>query len=82
MSFYRDLLGHREGDFPVCEDVAARSLALPFYPELSEGQVERVTSAARRGARARYSSSLISETPAGIAPVAGVRPVSSKPALS
>ncbi|MEK6229541.1 MAG: DegT/DnrJ/EryC1/StrS family aminotransferase [Actinomycetota bacterium] len=45
MSFYRDLLGHREGDFPVCEDVAARSLALPFYPELSEGQVERVTSA-------------------------------------
>ena len=44
MSFYRDLLGHREGDFPVCEDVAARSLALPFYPGLSEGQVERVTS--------------------------------------
>jgi len=45
MSFYRDLLGHRVGDFPVCEDVAARSLALPFYPELSEGQVQRVTSA-------------------------------------
>ena len=45
MSFYRDLLGHREGDFPVCEDVAARSLALPFHPRLSEGQVERVTSA-------------------------------------
>ena len=45
MSFYRDLLGHREGNFPVCEDVGARSMALPFYPELSEGQVERVVSA-------------------------------------
>ena len=69
MSFYRDLLGHREGDFPVCEDVAARSLALPFYPELSEGQVERVISALAERARAGYSSSLISETPAGIDPV-------------
>jgi len=45
MSFYRELLGHREGDFPVCEDVAARSLALPFFPELSDGQVERVAGA-------------------------------------
>jgi perosamine synthetase len=45
MSFYRELLGHGEGDFPVCEDVAARSLALPFYPELSQGQVERVVGA-------------------------------------
>jgi perosamine synthetase len=42
MSFYRERLGHREGEFPVCEDVAARSLALPFFPAMSEGQVERV----------------------------------------
>jgi perosamine synthetase len=42
MSFYRERFGHREGEFPVCEDVAARSLALPFYPELAEGQVARV----------------------------------------
>ena len=39
MSFYRERFGHREGEFPVCEDVAARSLALPFFPEMSEGQV-------------------------------------------
>ena len=32
MSFYRERFGHKEGDFPVCEDVAARSLALPFLP--------------------------------------------------
>jgi len=42
MSFYRERFGHREGEFPVCEDVAARSLALPFFPEMSEGQVALV----------------------------------------
>jgi dTDP-4-amino-4,6-dideoxygalactose transaminase len=42
MSWYRETFGHREGEFPVCESVAARSLALPFFPELSEGQVARV----------------------------------------
>jgi perosamine synthetase len=42
MSFYRERYGHRPGEFPVCEDVAARSLALPFFPEMSEGQLARV----------------------------------------
>jgi perosamine synthetase len=42
MSFYRERFGHREGEFPVCEDVAARSLALPFFPGLDEGQIVRV----------------------------------------
>jgi len=42
MSFYRERFGHREGEFPVCEDVAARSLALPFFPQITEAQVERV----------------------------------------
>ena len=45
MSFYRREFGHREGEFPVCEDVAARSLALPFFPQMTEGQVERVAAA-------------------------------------
>jgi perosamine synthetase len=47
MSFYRERFGHREGQFPVCEDVAARSLALPFFPELSEGELARVCAALR-----------------------------------
>jgi perosamine synthetase len=47
MSFYRERFGHREGEFPVCEDVAARSLALPFFPAMTEGQVERVAKALR-----------------------------------
>jgi perosamine synthetase len=45
MSFYRETYGHREGEFPVCEDVAARSIALPFFPEMTEAQVERVAAA-------------------------------------
>jgi perosamine synthetase len=47
MTYYREVFGHREGEFPVCEDVAARSVALPFFPELSEGQVARVAAALR-----------------------------------
>jgi len=42
MSFYRERFKHREGEFPVCEEVAARSLALPFFPAISEGQIARV----------------------------------------
>lgn len=47
MSFYRERFGYREGEFPVCEDVAARSLALPFYPGLDAERVERVAAALR-----------------------------------
>ena len=47
MSFYRERFGHREGEFPVCEDVAARSLALPFFPGMSEGEVARVAAELR-----------------------------------
>jgi perosamine synthetase len=45
MSYYREAFGHREGEFPVCEDVAARSVALPFFPAMTEGQVAEVADA-------------------------------------
>jgi perosamine synthetase len=48
MTYYRERFGHREGEFPICEDVAARSLALPFFPEMTDGQVERVAAALAR----------------------------------
>jgi len=35
-------LGYREGQFPVAEAAAARSLALPFFPAMSASRVERV----------------------------------------
>jgi perosamine synthetase len=47
MTFYRERFGHREGEFPVCEDVAARSIALPFFPAMTEGQVETVAAGLR-----------------------------------
>jgi perosamine synthetase len=47
MSFYRERFGHRPGEFPVCEDVAARSVALPFFPGLEEGQALRVAQVLR-----------------------------------
>jgi perosamine synthetase len=47
MSFYRERFGHRDGEFPVCEDVAARSIALPFFPAMTEGQVARVAQTLR-----------------------------------
>ena len=42
LSYYRERFGHRPGELPVCEDVAARSLALPFFAQMTAGQVERV----------------------------------------
>jgi perosamine synthetase len=48
MTYYREQFGHREGEFPVCEDVAARSIALPFFPQMTERQVERVGEAVRQ----------------------------------
>jgi perosamine synthetase len=53
MSYYRETFGHRPGEFPVCEDVAARSIALPFFPEMTEGQVARVASALSEVLRGR-----------------------------
>lgn len=35
-------LGYREGQFPVAEAAAARTLALPFFPSMTESQVARV----------------------------------------
>jgi perosamine synthetase len=45
MSFYRERFGHREGEFPVAEDVASRSIALPFFPELAQSDAEKVADA-------------------------------------
>jgi perosamine synthetase len=65
MSFYRERFGHREGEFPVCEDVAARSLALPFFPQLTDGEVERVVAALREVIAEAQLSGLTSATNPG-----------------
>jgi dTDP-4-amino-4,6-dideoxygalactose transaminase len=40
-------LGYREGDLPVAEQLSRELLALPMYPELSEGDRQRVIDAVR-----------------------------------
>ena len=36
--------GHKAGDFPVCEYVSARTLALPFFGKMTSRQMDRVCS--------------------------------------
>ena len=45
MPHYRERFGFREGQFPVAEAVSERSLALPFFTAMGEGEVERVAAA-------------------------------------
>jgi len=40
--FISEQFGYREGDFPVTESVSARTIALPFYNDLAESEVEVV----------------------------------------
>ena len=41
-TFYRETFGYEPGDFPKCEHLAARTLALPFHGNLTETQVDEV----------------------------------------
>jgi perosamine synthetase len=40
--YYRDRFGFSPGDVPVCERVSARTLALPFYGDMTRAEVDRV----------------------------------------
>ena len=42
MPHYRDRFGFKGGEFPVAEDVAERSLALPFFPAMTDDQIDTV----------------------------------------
>ncbi len=45
MPHYRERFGFRGGEFPVAERESARTLALPFYPAMSEAHVDAVATA-------------------------------------
>jgi len=45
---YMAKLGFNEGDFPVTEYIAARTLALPFFSRMTESQVETVSQTLER----------------------------------
>lgn len=38
--FYKELFNYKQGDFPISEDVSQRTLALPFYSNLSEKEID------------------------------------------
>jgi perosamine synthetase len=41
--YVRETMGTKEGDFPITEHIAARTIALPFFANLTSQQVSRVT---------------------------------------
>ena len=45
MPHVRERFGYREGQFPVAEDASSRLLALPFFPAITESQIDRVCEA-------------------------------------
>jgi len=47
--FYRKMFGYQEGDFPITEDVAVRNIALPFFNNLKEEQIDYVVEKLKEG---------------------------------
>jgi len=45
--FYREQYGFKPGDFPICEAVASRTVALPFHAFLTEAEIDRVVAVLR-----------------------------------
>jgi dTDP-4-amino-4,6-dideoxygalactose transaminase len=42
LTYFRELLGHRPGDFPVAERIGDATLSLPFFPSMSGAQIDHV----------------------------------------
>ncbi|MBN1165195.1 MAG: DegT/DnrJ/EryC1/StrS family aminotransferase [Candidatus Krumholzibacteriota bacterium] len=42
MTYYREHFGYREGMFPRAEDIGSRTISLPFYPKLTDEEIEYV----------------------------------------
>jgi dTDP-4-amino-4,6-dideoxygalactose transaminase len=48
MSYYQRRFGYQRGDFPVAESVFNRIVSLPFFPRMTDGDIERVGFAMRK----------------------------------
>ena len=51
----RERFGFREGRFPIAEDASARLLALPFFPAITESQIDRVCEALAEALRGDWT---------------------------
>lgn len=58
--FYREMFGYKEGDFPVTEHVANGTLAIPFFNNITEEQIDIVVDEIKRAIR--YASIADPET--------------------
>lgn len=47
--FYKDIFGFKKGDFPITEDVSSRTIALPFFNNIKEEQIEYVVEKLKEG---------------------------------
>ena len=47
--FYRKMFGYKEGSFPITEDVTGRTIALPFFNNLQEEQIDYVVEKLKEG---------------------------------
>jgi perosamine synthetase len=52
MPHYRERYGFRGGEFPVAEEASSRSVALPFFGAMGEGDIDRVAGALAEALRA------------------------------
>jgi perosamine synthetase len=51
LPFYRKMFEYKEGDFSVTEDIAERTIALPFFNNLKEEQIDYVVEKLKEGIR-------------------------------
>lgn len=49
--FYRKMFEYKEGDFPITEDAAERTIALPFFNNLKEEQIDYIVEKLKEGVR-------------------------------
>ncbi|GAB6091131.1 DegT/DnrJ/EryC1/StrS family aminotransferase [Spirochaeta dissipatitropha] len=57
MTYYRDLLGYREQDFPAAMNWFHRCISLPVYPDLADSQLQRIILTVRRIGGGMFGSS-------------------------
>ena len=46
--YYKEMFGFKKGDFPICEQISQRTIALPFYNNLKEKEINFVVKTLRQ----------------------------------
>ena len=46
--YYKKMFGFKKGDFPICEQVSQKTIALPFYNNLQEKEIDFIVKTLRQ----------------------------------